>query len=82
MAKLNSNLFFNNILCKLIILIIKIFSKAVKKLISEGADVNQRSKDGMTALSIAAFWGYADIAKALLENGYVNIKVVIISPDW
>ena len=45
------------------------FLKAVEKLISRGCDVNQRSKDGMTPLSIAAFWGYAEITEILLENG-------------
>lgn len=38
---------------------------------SRRADVNQRSHDGMTPLAIAAFWGYADIVRLLLENGYV-----------
>ena len=45
--------------------------QAVTELISRGADVTQRSKDGMTPLSIAAFWGYADIARSLVKSGYV-----------
>ena len=43
--------------------------KAVKRLLDQGADINANSKDGMTPLSIAAFWGYADIVKVLLESG-------------
>ena len=46
--------------------------KAVQQLVREGADVNARSNDGMTPLAIAAFWGYADIVKVLLENGSVG----------
>ncbi|WAR07260.1 TNKS2-like protein [Mya arenaria] len=34
-----------------------------------GANVNDRSRDGMTPLGIAAFWGYADIAELLLTYG-------------
>ncbi len=40
-------------------------------LLQQGCDVNSRSSDGMTPLSIAAFWGYADIAKLLLEHRFV-----------
>ncbi|KAL8592773.1 hypothetical protein ACOMHN_045927 [Nucella lapillus] len=42
---------------------------AVETMVRKGADVNARSHDGMTALAIAAFWGYADIVKFLLEHG-------------
>lgn len=45
------------------------YTQAVKQLIVHGANVNERSKDGMTPLAIAAFWGYAEIVKLLLENG-------------
>ncbi|KAI0226529.1 hypothetical protein LSAT2_022948 [Lamellibrachia satsuma] len=41
----------------------------VEKLLASGADVNGSSKDGMTPLSIAAFWGYANIAQLLLQHG-------------
>ena len=34
-----------------------------------GADINGRNKDGNTALHLAAFFGRADVAKLLLENG-------------
>ena len=43
--------------------------QSIEGLIKEGADVNARSRDGMTPLGIAAFWGYADIAEILLQNG-------------
>jgi len=41
----------------------------VESLLSQGADVNERSRDGMTPLGIAAFWGYAEIAELLLSKG-------------
>ncbi|XP_013381696.1 ankyrin repeat domain-containing protein 49 [Lingula anatina] len=34
-----------------------------------GADINLKSSDGMTPLSVAAFWGYSDIVQLLLEHG-------------
>ena len=34
-----------------------------------GVDVNQRSSDGFAPLCVAAFWGYAEIVKLLLERG-------------
>lgn len=43
--------------------------QAIENLISQGANVNERSRDGMTPLGIAAFWGYADIAELLLKHG-------------
>ncbi|XP_045198837.2 poly [ADP-ribose] polymerase tankyrase-2-like [Mercenaria mercenaria] len=43
--------------------------RAVENLISQGAKVNERSRDGMTPLGIAAFWGYADIVELLLHHG-------------
>ena len=36
---------------------------------NESVDVAAKSKDGMTPLSIASFWGYADIALMLLKKG-------------
>jgi ankyrin repeat protein len=41
--------------------------KKVEELIKNGIDVNEKSSDGYSPLCIAAFWGYADIAKMLLE---------------
>ncbi|MDD5218439.1 MAG: ankyrin repeat domain-containing protein [Candidatus Omnitrophica bacterium] len=42
----------------------------IEYLISQGADVNyQDSKDGKSALHIAANWGYVDTAKVLLVHG-------------
>ncbi|KAJ8314618.1 hypothetical protein KUTeg_006768 [Tegillarca granosa] len=41
----------------------------VQKLIQSGADVNLLSRDGMTPMAVAAFWGYSDIVQCLLENG-------------
>lgn len=41
----------------------------MENLVAQGADVNGRSKDGMTPLGIAAFWGYADIVELLLNHG-------------
>ncbi|KAL3881186.1 hypothetical protein ACJMK2_027643 [Sinanodonta woodiana] len=46
----------------------------VKTLIRSGADVNEKSKDGMTPLAIAAFWGYAEVVELLLKcQANVNI---------
>ena len=50
-----------------------VFIQAVQALLDHGADVNKKSKDGMTPLCIASFWGYAHIAKALLQNGWAHI---------
>ncbi|GFO42114.1 ankyrin repeat domain-containing protein 49-like [Plakobranchus ocellatus] len=41
--------------------------RAVQKLLEDGTDPNQRSKDGMTPLAVAAFWGYDTIAQKLIE---------------
>lgn len=43
--------------------------KAVKTLISEGADVNTKDKNGKAAAVIATEKGYAEILKLILENG-------------
>ncbi|XP_033740559.1 protein phosphatase 1 regulatory subunit 16A-like [Pecten maximus] len=39
----------------------------VKELLQKGCSPNERSKDGMTPLAVAAFWGYAEIVEVLLE---------------
>ncbi|KAK7500175.1 hypothetical protein BaRGS_00008722 [Batillaria attramentaria] len=54
---------------------------AVQQLVKQGADVNQRSNDGMTPLAIAAFWGYADIVKVLLDNR-ANINMSNTGTLW
>ncbi len=41
---------------------------AVQQAIDAGADVNVK-QDGWTALTIAAEWGYADVARLLLDRG-------------
>lgn len=44
-------------------------SKAVRTLISEGADVKATDKNGKAAVVIATEKGYAEVLKLLLENG-------------
>jgi ankyrin repeat protein len=41
---------------------------SVEALIAGGADVNARGPDGMTALIMAAGYGYSDIVRVLLAN--------------
>ncbi|XP_072015915.1 cyclin-dependent kinase inhibitor 2A-like [Amphiura filiformis] len=41
---------------------------AVKSLVQQGADVNQKSRDGFTPLCNAAFWGYSEIVEYLLKH--------------
>ncbi|MBI4962130.1 MAG: ankyrin repeat domain-containing protein [Desulfomonile tiedjei] len=41
----------------------------VKRLIENGADVNERNKHGGTPLSVACYRGKLDVAKLLLERG-------------
>lgn len=41
----------------------------LKSLLSEGADVNQHTKNGVTALMIAAFHGDIEITETLIEHG-------------
>lgn len=43
--------------------------RAVQYLIDEGADVNAREPDGNSALTEAAFFGYAPVVKELLVRG-------------
>ncbi|MBO4699039.1 ankyrin repeat domain-containing protein [bacterium] len=44
-------------------------AKAVKTLISEGADVKTKDKNGKAAIVIATEKGYAEVLKLILENG-------------
>ena len=44
-------------------------AKAVKNLISEGADVRTKDKNGKAAIVIATEKGYGEVLKLLLENG-------------
>ena len=46
---------------------------AVKKLVDEGANVNETDPYGDTALSSAALWGHLEIFKFLLDRG-ANVK--------
>ncbi|CAH1800241.1 unnamed protein product, partial [Owenia fusiformis] len=41
----------------------------LRRLLEKGCDPNKKSADGMSPLAIAAFWGYAEIAQVLLEDG-------------
>ena len=43
--------------------------EAVAALISHGADVNAREKDGYTPLMKASLWGNAKVVEALLDAG-------------
>ena len=42
--------------------------KLVAKLLSEGVNCNQASREGYYPLCIAAFWGHVDITKLLLQH--------------
>lgn len=44
-------------------------TNTVKRLITNGTDVNTRDKDGMTPLMWAATFGYTDTVKLLIANG-------------
>ncbi|MBR4532031.1 ankyrin repeat domain-containing protein [bacterium] len=44
-------------------------AKAVKTLISEGADVKTKDKNGKAAIVIAVEKGYTEVVKLILENG-------------
>jgi serine/threonine protein kinase len=49
--------------------------KEVKRMLAEGADPNERTRNGRTAIMSAAGQGYADVVKALIEGGAdVNAK--------
>ena len=56
--------------------------QVVKLLIAEGAEVNEYSKDGMTPLSIAAFWGYSEITTALIKAGYPPYRYLLKGPSF
>ena len=43
--------------------------RIVTQLLTDGADVNERDKDGHTALMMASMWGHVPIAAALLDAG-------------
>lgn len=53
----------------------------VTSLVSKGADINKQSSDGFMPLCTAAFWGYADIVKLLLENN-VDINGTNRTTGW
>ena len=42
---------------------------SVEALLASGADINARSGDGITALMMAAGYGYTDIVQVLLDHG-------------
>jgi ankyrin repeat protein len=42
---------------------------AVTRALSDGANVNGKSKDGVTALYVAAQFGHRDIAELLITKG-------------
>ncbi len=42
---------------------------SVIALLDAGADINARGRDGMTALTMAAGYGYTDIVQVLLDRG-------------
>ncbi len=44
-------------------------SETAELLITNGADANQKNRDGGTALHGAAFLGHANVARLLIENG-------------
>ncbi|XP_059159203.1 uncharacterized protein LOC131943205 [Physella acuta] len=41
----------------------------VQQLLERGEDPNKKSRDGMTPLAIASFWGYDNIVGLLIQNG-------------
>ncbi|MCX5921977.1 MAG: ankyrin repeat domain-containing protein [Candidatus Dependentiae bacterium] len=53
-------------------------SEGVKDALKEGADVNTQDKDGMAALSWAAFKGHGQIVDLLLKN---STKIAINAQD-
>ncbi|XP_064397744.1 ankyrin repeat and SOCS box protein 3-like [Halichondria panicea] len=55
--------------------------KEVAALLEGGVDPDQRSSDGFAPLCIAAFWGYADMVKLLLNKG-ANINVSNSGTGW
>lgn len=56
---------------------------AVQTALTEGADVNAKDTDGVTALWIAAQEGHTEVVKLLLEKGAdVNVRVTINNVEW
>jgi hypothetical protein len=49
--------------------------ETVKLLVSGGADINARTKDGETAAAIARENGYTDVYQYLMENGAADIII-------
>ena len=55
--------------------------EAVAALISHGADVNARERDGVTPLMRASFWGHAKVVEALLDAG-ADKELKATSESW
>ncbi|XP_048772469.1 osteoclast-stimulating factor 1-like [Ostrea edulis] len=53
----------------------------LKQILRQGANVNERSKDGMTPLALAAFWGYADVVECLMQQG-ANVDACNKGTQW
>ncbi len=53
----------------------------MRRLVREGADVNQCSSEGFYPLCVAAFWGYADVVKVLLGGG-ADVNVANRGTGW
>lgn len=47
----------------------------VKNALGKGADVNYQNKDGTTALIVAAWKGYSELVKILLENPDIKLSL-------
>jgi ankyrin repeat protein len=50
---------------------------SVESALAAGANVNHRSKQGYTALSLAVCWGWADIVRLLIDQG-----ADVNAPGW
>lgn len=55
--------------------------KSVELMLENGADISQRSKDGMSLLALASFWGYTEIVQALLKAGH-DVNSVNHGTKW
>ncbi|XP_062586465.1 ankyrin repeat domain-containing protein 49-like isoform X1 [Saccostrea cucullata] len=53
----------------------------LKQTLRQGANVNERSKDGMSPLALAAFWGYADVVECLLNHG-ADVNICNKGTQW